>query len=69
VSKSDVRRAATPQLNPTLAVKVGRSAEGIAFYRLALEAMIGMALGRDGRRAVSQSRHLPRHLRSGHGAR
>jgi len=41
-----IRRAATPQLNPTLAAKVGRGAEDIAFYRLVLEAMIGMALGR-----------------------
>jgi AcrR family transcriptional regulator len=40
------RRAATPQLNPALAAKVGRSRESVAFYRLALEAMIGMALGR-----------------------
>lgn len=40
------RRAATPQLNAALAAKVGRSAQDIAFYRLALEAMIGMALGR-----------------------
>lgn len=40
------RRAATPQLNDALAAKVGRSAEDVAFYRLALEAMIGMALGR-----------------------
>ncbi|HTQ14962.1 MAG TPA: TetR/AcrR family transcriptional regulator [Rhizomicrobium sp.] len=40
------RRAATPQLNAALAAKVGRSAEDVAFYRLALEAMIGMALGR-----------------------
>ena len=40
------RRAATPQLNATLAAKVGRTAEDIAFYRLVLEAMIGMALGR-----------------------
>jgi AcrR family transcriptional regulator len=40
------RRAATPQLNTALAARVGRSAEDVAFYRLALEAMIGMALGR-----------------------
>jgi AcrR family transcriptional regulator len=40
------RRAATPQLNAGLAAKVGHSAEDVAFYRLALEAMIGMALGR-----------------------
>lgn len=41
-----IRRAMTPQLNPTLAARVGRSAEDVAFYRLLLEAMIGMALGR-----------------------
>jgi AcrR family transcriptional regulator len=40
------RRAATPQLNDALAAKVGRGADDVAFYRLALEAMIGMALGR-----------------------
>jgi len=40
------RRAATPQLNEALAARVGRSAQDIAFYRLVLEAMIGMALGR-----------------------
>jgi AcrR family transcriptional regulator len=41
-----IRRVATPQLNDALAAKVGRSAEDIAFYRVVLEAMIGMALGR-----------------------
>ncbi len=40
------RRAATPQFNAALAAKVGRGAEDVAFYRLVLEAMIGMALGR-----------------------
>ncbi len=40
------RDAMTPQVNAQLAAKVGRSAEDIAFYRLLLEAMIGMALGR-----------------------
>ena len=40
------RLAATPQLNKALAARVGRSPEDVAFYRLALEAMIGMALGR-----------------------
>jgi AcrR family transcriptional regulator len=40
------RQAATPQLNDALAAKVGRGADDVAFYRLALEAMIGMALGR-----------------------
>jgi AcrR family transcriptional regulator len=41
-----IKRAATPELNETLAAKVGRSAQDIAFYRLILESMIGMALGR-----------------------
>jgi len=40
------RRAATPQLNVELAAKIGRNPDDVAFYRLALEAMIGMALGR-----------------------
>jgi len=40
------RRAATPQLNSELASRIGRNAEDISFYRLVLEAMIGMALGR-----------------------
>ena len=40
------RRAATPQLNANLAAKVGRGPDDVVFYRLALEAMIGMALGR-----------------------
>ncbi|HEX4301465.1 MAG TPA: TetR/AcrR family transcriptional regulator [Rhizomicrobium sp.] len=40
------RRAATPELNAGLAAKVGRGTQDIAFYRLILEAMIGMALGR-----------------------
>jgi AcrR family transcriptional regulator len=40
------RRAATPELNAGLAQKVGRGAGDVAFYRLVLEAMIGMALGR-----------------------
>ena len=39
-------RLAAPELNPLLADRVGRSAEEIAFYRLILESMIGMALGR-----------------------
>jgi AcrR family transcriptional regulator len=41
-----IRKAETPELNPSIAGKVGRKAEDIAFYRLVLEAMIGMALGR-----------------------
>ena len=40
------RRVMTPQLNETLAARVGRDPEDIAFYRLVLESMIGMALGR-----------------------
>lgn len=40
------RHAATPERNATLGDRVGRSAEDIAFYRLVLESMIGMALGR-----------------------
>lgn len=41
-----IKRSATPELNDSLAAQVGRSPEDIAFYRLILEAMIGMALGR-----------------------
>jgi AcrR family transcriptional regulator len=41
-----IKRAATPELNDSLAAQVGRSPEDIAFYRLILESMIGMALGR-----------------------
>ena len=37
---------ASPELNPGLAVRIGRTNKGIAFHRLAIEAMIGMALGR-----------------------
>lgn len=37
---------ASPELNPGLAARVGRTAKGIAFHRLVIEAMIGMALGR-----------------------
>ena len=48
------RRAATPELNATLAAKVGRNRKDVAFYRLILEAMIGIALGR----AVSASGKL-----------
>ncbi len=39
-------RLASPELNDRLAETVGGSAENIAFYRLIVEAMIGMALGR-----------------------
>ncbi|MGA9795972.1 MAG: TetR/AcrR family transcriptional regulator [Rhizomicrobium sp.] len=38
--------AMTPELNDDLAARVGKTANDIAFYRLILEAMIGMALGR-----------------------
>ena len=41
-----IRKAATPELNPALAGKVGRGSDDVAFYRLIVEAMIGMALGR-----------------------
>lgn len=40
------RRAATPELNAALAAKVGRGAKEVTLYRLIVEAMIGMALGR-----------------------
>jgi AcrR family transcriptional regulator len=40
------KKLASPELNDVLAKRVGRGAEEIAFYRLVLEAMIGMALGR-----------------------
>jgi len=39
-------RLAAPEQNPVLAERVGRGANQIAFYRLVLESMIGMALGR-----------------------
>jgi len=39
-------RLAAPELNPVLGERVGRSADQVAFYRLILESMIGMALGR-----------------------
>ena len=41
-----IRRVMTPEINPELASRVGRDAKDVAFYRLILEAMIGMALGR-----------------------
>jgi len=41
-----IRDLANPRLNPALLARLGRSAEAVAFYRLVLEAMIGMALGR-----------------------
>ncbi len=40
------RQAMTPELNAGLAAKVGKGTQDVAFYRLILEAMIGMALGR-----------------------
>ena len=40
------RQLSSPQLNAKLAKLVGQSDEDIAFYRLILESMIGMALGR-----------------------
>ncbi|MDX5366951.1 MAG: TetR/AcrR family transcriptional regulator, partial [Alphaproteobacteria bacterium] len=40
------RALMSPELNADLAMMVGRSEKNIAFYRLILEAMIGMALGR-----------------------
>lgn len=41
-----IKRMMSPDLNPQLAKSVGASAQDIALYRLVLEAMIGMALGR-----------------------
>jgi hypothetical protein len=41
-----IRRVMTPEINPELASRVGRDAKDVSFYRLILEAMIGMALGR-----------------------
>jgi AcrR family transcriptional regulator len=41
-----IRDLANPRLNPQLLARLGQSAEAVAFYRLVLEAMIGMALGR-----------------------
>ncbi|HLY78874.1 MAG TPA: hypothetical protein VKQ70_05840, partial [Caulobacteraceae bacterium] len=41
-----IRDLANPQLNPRLLDRLGRSDDAVSFYRLALEAMIGMALGR-----------------------
>lgn len=41
-----IRDAMTPEINAELAKRVGRSPDAIAFYRLVLESMIGMALGR-----------------------
>lgn len=40
------KQLASPEVNIRLAELVGSSAEDIAFYRLILESMIGMALGR-----------------------
>lgn len=41
-----IRDLASPQSNPTLLRRLRQSDEAVALYRLALEAMIGMALGR-----------------------
>ncbi len=41
-----IRDLADPRLSARLFQKLGRSADGIALYRVLLEAMIGMALGR-----------------------
>lgn len=41
-----IRDLADPRLNPQLFQKLGKSEDGIALYRVLLEAMIGMALGR-----------------------
>lgn len=41
-----IRDLADPRTNPRLAARLGQSAEAAALYRLVLEAMIGMALGR-----------------------
>lgn len=43
---ASIRDLADPRLNPRLFEKLGRSEDGIALYRVLLEAMIGMALGR-----------------------
>lgn len=43
---ASIRNLADPRLNPVLFAKLGRSDDGIALYRVLLEAMIGMALGR-----------------------
>jgi hypothetical protein len=41
-----IRDLANPQANASLGERLGRSEDAVAFYRLMLEAMIGMALGR-----------------------
>jgi len=41
-----IRDLADPRLNPRLAKRLGRSAAAVSLYRLTLESMIGMALGR-----------------------
>jgi len=41
-----IRDLANPQLNPRLLHGLGRSEDAVSAYRLILEAMIGMALGR-----------------------
>ncbi|MEJ0064527.1 MAG: helix-turn-helix domain-containing protein [Caulobacteraceae bacterium] len=41
-----IRDLADPRLNPRLLNRLGRSDDAVSFYRLVLETMIGMALGR-----------------------
>jgi len=41
-----IRDIADPRLNPRLSKALGASDDAVSFYRLVLEAMIGMALGR-----------------------
>jgi len=43
---SRIRDLADPRLNPRLLNRLGQSDDAVSFYRLVLEAMIGMALGR-----------------------
>jgi AcrR family transcriptional regulator len=41
-----IRDLANPQTNPQLLARLGQSEDAVSFYRLVLETMIGMALGR-----------------------
>lgn len=41
-----IRDLADPRLNPRLSKALGRSSDALSLYRLTLETMIGMALGR-----------------------
>lgn len=41
-----IRNLADPRVNPRLAAALGKSDDAVSLYRLILEAMIGMALGR-----------------------